>query len=84
MSVLRPEIASLRNNGITGVALPRMTDPEMFPLWFGEGDIPTPDFIRDAAKKALDEAYTFYSHTRGRAELRETCLLYTSPSPRDS
>ncbi len=76
MSVLRPEIASLRNNGITGVALPRMTDPEMFPLWFGEGDIPTPDFIRDAAKKALDEAYTFYSHTRGRAELRETIHQY--------
>ena len=76
MSVLRPEIASLRNNGITGVALPRMTDPEMIPLWFGEGDIPTPDFVRETAKQALDDAVTFYSHTRGRAELRETIKNY--------
>ncbi len=30
------------------------------PLWFGEGDLVTPAFIRDAAKQALDDGRTFY------------------------
>jgi aspartate aminotransferase len=76
MSFVRPEIAALRNNGITSTALPRINDPKVIPLWFGEGDIPTPDFIREATKKALDEGKTFYNHTRGRIHLREAVKDY--------
>ena len=76
MSALRPEIEALRNNGITGIALPRMTDPDIIPLWFGEGDIPTPEYVREAAKRALDEGQVFYSHTRGRAEMRMAVKNY--------
>ena len=76
MSPLRSEIEALEQNGITKVALPRITDPSVIPLWFGEGDMATPEFIREAAKAALDDGQTFYSHTRGREELRQAIKEY--------
>lgn len=76
MKPFRDEIEALEQNGITRVAFPRMGDPKVIPLWFGEGDAVTPDFIREATKKALDEGQTFYSHTRGRPELRHALKAY--------
>lgn len=76
MKAVRPDIALLEQNGITGVAFPRLDDPSVIPLWFGEGDIATPDFIREAAKDALDAGDTFYVHTRGKLELREAIRRY--------
>jgi len=46
-------------------------EPDIIPLWFGESDLVTPDFISDAAKKALDDGKTFYSNSRGIPSLRE-------------
>ena len=74
--MFRPEIESLEQNGITGIALPRINDPKVIPLWFGEGDLVTPQFIREAAKQALDDGNTFYTHTRGRPELRAAIKRY--------
>ena len=37
----------------------------------GEPDLDTPSFIREAAKKALDEGFTHYVQSRGIPELRE-------------
>ncbi len=76
MSLLRPEIENLQPSGIARVALPRFTDTSVIPLWIGEGDMVTPEFIREAAKRAIDEGYTFYAHTRGRAELRDALKTY--------
>ena len=75
--MMRHEFETLEQNGITAVALPRIADPSVIPLWFGEGDAVTPDFIRDAAKRALDDGLTFYDHPAGRADLRaaiKACL----------
>ena len=69
--MMRHELETLEQNGITAVALPRIGDPSVIPLWFGEGDVVTPGFIREAAKRALDEGRTFYDHPAGRADLRE-------------
>ena len=76
MNLLRPEIAALEQNGITRVALPRIDDPDVIALWFGEGDLATEEFIRDAAKQALDDGDTFYTHTRGRQDLRDALKRY--------
>jgi len=76
MRPFRDEIESLEQNGITKVAFKRLNDPDVIPLWFGEGDTVTPDFIREATKRALDEGQTFYSHTRGRPELRGALKRY--------
>lgn len=76
MVELRPVIEELGMNGITGIALPRIGDPKVIPLWFGEGDLPTPEFIRQAAKDALDRGETFYSYTRGGMPLRDALKTY--------
>ena len=76
MRAVRPDISLLEQNGITGIALPRLDDPSVIPLWFGEGDLVTPPFIREAAKKALDDGQTFYVHTRGLPELRTSIRDY--------
>ena len=40
-------------------------------LSFGEPDFQTPQYIKDAAKRALDEGFTFYTPVPGYLELRQ-------------
>lgn len=40
-------------------------------LSLGEPDFPTPDFIKEAAKKAIDDNYSYYPPVAGYADLRE-------------
>ena len=76
MSFIRDDILSLPQSGIARIAVSRLGDPSVIPLWFGEGDRVTPDFIREAAKTALDEGETFYNFTRGTQPLREAIQTY--------
>jgi aspartate aminotransferase len=76
MGPIRQEIAALELSGITRVAMGALGDPDVIPLWFGESDIVTPGFIREAAKRALDEGHTFYSYPRGIVPLREALERY--------
>ena len=48
----------------------------LIPLWVGEGDLPTPPFIVEAAKASLDRGETFYTHQRGIPELRAAIARY--------
>jgi len=70
-SPIRPAIRDLRPNGIAEVAGVALGEPDLIALWFGESDLVTPAFIREAAKQALDEGRTFYTNARGIAPLRE-------------
>jgi aspartate aminotransferase len=76
MKFIRQDIAMLPPSGIARMVTARLHDPAVIPLWFGEGDLVTPDFIRDAAKAALDDGETFYSFTRGTVELRAAIQTY--------
>jgi aspartate/methionine/tyrosine aminotransferase len=49
---------------------------DVLPLWVGEGDLPTPAFISDAAAKSLADGETFYTWQRGIPELREALARY--------
>ncbi len=49
---------------------------DVIPLWAGEGDLPTPRFICDAAKQSLDNGETFYTYQRGIPELRTALAGY--------
>jgi aspartate/methionine/tyrosine aminotransferase len=71
MNPIRPAIERLEPNGIGLVAMMGLGEPDLIPLWFGESDLVTPAFIRDAAKQALDEGRTFYSASRGILPLRQ-------------
>ncbi len=55
-----------------------MGDKSIIPLWFGEPDQPTPEFIRDAAKASLDRGRTFYSENQGIPTLRAAIAAYLS------
>ena len=70
-SPIRSDIRNLKPNGIGLVAMLGLGDKDVIPLWFGETDLVTPAFIREAAKKALDEGRTFYSNARGIPGLRD-------------
>jgi aspartate/methionine/tyrosine aminotransferase len=48
----------------------------LIPLWVGEGDLPTPDFITRAATEALANGETFYTWQRGIPELRQALSSY--------
>ncbi len=43
----------------------------VYKMHFGESDLPTPRYIKDAAVQALDEGYTFYTENAGLPGLRE-------------
>jgi len=44
-------------------------------LSLGEPDFNTPDYIKNAAKKAIDDNFTFYSPVAGYADLREAICV---------
>ncbi|WP_205780540.1 pyridoxal phosphate-dependent aminotransferase [Mucilaginibacter limnophilus] len=43
-------------------------------LSFGEPDFHTPEYIKDAAKKAMDENYTYYTPVSGYPDLRKAIV----------
>ncbi|ORE96665.1 pyridoxal phosphate-dependent aminotransferase [Acuticoccus yangtzensis] len=63
-------------SGIISTANHGRQVPGTIPLWAGEGDLPTPRFIAEAAAKALYDGETFYTHSRGIPELREAIAGY--------
>ena len=70
-------IANLSETPISEVAMSVFGDPDVVPLWFGEGDLVTPDFVRDAAARGLQAGETFYTWQRGIPELRTALSAYT-------
>jgi aspartate/methionine/tyrosine aminotransferase len=45
-------------------------------LYFGESSLPTPDYIKHAVSKALEEGYTFYTENAGLPGLRQDLADY--------
>lgn len=75
---LRPEARNAPESGIVEVVNHGRLKPGLIPLWVGEGDLPTPDFIVRAANKSLADGETFYTWQRGIPELREALARYHS------
>ena len=73
---LRPEIETLETSGIAQLFSLGFGRERLIPLWVGEGDLPTPDFIGQAAAEALAAGETFYTHKRGLPELRRAIADY--------
>ena len=47
------------------------TGVDVINLSFGEPDFQTPQYIKDAAKQAIDDGFTFYTPVPGTPELRQ-------------
>lgn len=73
---IRHAIQNLSPNGIGLVSETALHDPDVIALWFGESDLVTPDFIREAARRALDEGKTFYTKAAGITPLREAIRAF--------
>jgi aspartate aminotransferase len=73
---MRNAIRDLPGSRIAEISALGMGDPAVLPLWYGEGDLPTPDFIGAAATAALQAGQTFYTYKAGLPELRSTIASY--------
>jgi aspartate/methionine/tyrosine aminotransferase len=73
---IRPAIEALEDSRIVEVWKLGFQVPDVIGLWVGEGDLPTPAFICDAAAEALKRGETFYTHKRGIPELRQALIDY--------
>ncbi|KFB11178.1 pyridoxal phosphate-dependent aminotransferase [Nitratireductor basaltis] len=76
VDALRREARSVPASGIIAVADHARGRPGLIPLWVGEGDSPTPDFIRSAASGSLAEGHTFYTWQGGIPPLLEALSRY--------
>jgi aspartate/methionine/tyrosine aminotransferase len=77
-STARPTVLGIEASRIREVYDYGQQFADVIPLWFGEPDAVTPEFIRDAAKRSLDGGETFYSSNFGIPALREAIAGYLS------
>jgi aspartate aminotransferase len=75
---VRDAIRDLSASRIAEISALGFGDPEVIPLWYGEGDLPTPDFIGAAATAAINAGHTFYTYKAGLPELRAAIAEYQS------
>ena len=73
---LSPRAVAAPASGIVEVVNYARGREGLLPLWVGEGDLPTPDFISRAAMQALAAGETFYTWQRGIPELRRALSDY--------
>jgi len=75
---IRDAINTLPTSRIAEISALGMGDADVVALWYGEGDVPTPSFIGDAAAAAMRRGETFYTYKAGLPELRQTIADYLS------
>ena len=63
--------AETEHSGIREIGNLAMRTPGAILLHVGQPNFPTPQHIKDAGKRAIDENKTFYTHTQGLISLRE-------------
>ncbi len=75
---IRAQVERLPASKIREIANASLGMEGIIPLWFGEPDLPTPDFITAAGAEAMRQGCTFYTHNRGIPELRTVLSEYLS------
>lgn len=76
IDTLRSEARAAPESGIVELANHGRGREGLIPLWVGEGDLPTPAFITDAAGAALAGGETFYTWQKGIPDLRQALARY--------
>src|SRR5262245_33097150 len=51
-------------------------EDKVLKLYFGESNVPTPDFIKRAAQKAMADGFTFYTENAGLPSTRRALARY--------
>lgn len=76
LAAVRPSARRAPLSGIMTAFNHGFGKPGLIPLWAGEGDLPTPQFIADAAARSLSAGETFYTPSGGIPELRTALAAY--------
>jgi aspartate aminotransferase len=63
--------AEAAHSGIREIGNEALRTPGAIQLQVGQPNFPTPQHIKDAGKRAIDDNMTFYTHTQGLLSLRE-------------
>lgn len=78
LAAIQPSIRDLPESGIVEIVNYAREREGLIQLWIGEGDLPTPAFISDAAIASLRDGQTFYTYQRGIPPLRAALGRYLS------
>ncbi len=76
MPRLAPSVEQVPRSRIREIAEIAMGMDGVLRLYFGESNLPTPEYIKQAAVKALAEGYTFYTENAGLPSLRRAIAAY--------
>jgi aspartate/methionine/tyrosine aminotransferase len=75
-AALPPRMRTMSVNQIAEIADMAREDPEVIKLWIGEGDLPTPAFVVEAAEAAMRAGQTRYTYSQGLPRLRQALADY--------
>jgi hypothetical protein len=70
MAEIAPSARRVPYSRIRELAELAMSRPDVLRLYFGESNLPTPEYIKRAAFKAMADGYTFYTENAGLPSLR--------------
>src|SRR5438876_7156154 len=73
---LAPSALHIPHSRIRELADIAMSMDGVLKLYFGESNLPTPDYIKRAAQKAMADGYTFYTENAGLPTLRKALARY--------
>jgi aspartate/methionine/tyrosine aminotransferase len=73
---LAPSALQIPHSRIRELAGMAMGMDGVLKLYFGESNLPTPDYIKAAAQKAMADGYTFYTENAGLPSLRRALARY--------
>ncbi|MCA0399972.1 MAG: pyridoxal phosphate-dependent aminotransferase [Proteobacteria bacterium] len=73
---IRPNAEAAPASGIVEISAYARQREDVLPFWVGEGNLPTPAFIMEAAQKSLADGETFYTYQDGLPSLREGIAQY--------
>lgn len=71
MAQVAPSALAVPHSRIREIADIAMRMDNVLRLYFGESNLPTPAFIKEAAQQALAEGYTYYTENAGLPSLRQ-------------
>src|SRR5947208_10233968 len=67
---------SVAHSRIRELAEMAMRMDGVYKLYFGESNLPTPEYIKRAAQKAMADGFTFYTENAGLPSLRKALARY--------
>jgi aspartate/methionine/tyrosine aminotransferase len=77
-ATIAPSALSVPPSRIRELAELAMGMDGVLKLYFGESNIPTPDYIKRAAQKAMADGFTYYTENAGLPSLRNALARYYS------